>query len=120
MLATAANASLAYLWDTESWNSVATFRGHSRAIHGVGFSPDSRRLITSGFGREAIKLWDTTSHQEIITLGDEDSTIFQDPALLEDNRTLIVMGIKNGSPGLHVWRAPTWEEIKTAEAAKAQ
>lgn len=120
MLVTVSSSGGGFLWDTEDWIPDPIPRGHSRGMHGVNFSPDSRRLLTSGNDQDAVKLWDTDTYQEVVTLGGE-GTIFTNPAILEDDRKVVAVSWNNGSnPALHVWRAPTWEEIETAEAAKAQ
>jgi WD40 repeat protein len=114
LLATVAQTGLGFLWSTDDWSRVAALRGHSQGIHGVGFSPDSRRVFTSGRHQDAIKLWDTTSYQEVMSL-DAAGVFFRDPAFLLDGRTLTAKSLTHGKPTLHVWRAPTWEEIDLME-----
>ena len=41
---------------------------HLNAVFGIAFSPDGRRLISGGGGREAVKLWDVGTRQELLTL----------------------------------------------------
>jgi len=115
MLATVSTTDFGVLWNTENWNSMATLRGHSKSIHGISFSADSRRVLTSGNAGDAIKLWDMDSYQEVATLSAEGS-VFMYPSLSENGRTLAAVSMNNGNPVLHVWRAPTWEEIEAAEA----
>ena len=97
-------------WRTEDWARLESLRGHAMAIHDVAFSSDSRRLFTSGNDDDAIKLWDTTSYQEVLTL-DASGNLINNPALLDDGCTFVATSSNNGTPVLHVWRAPTWEEI---------
>jgi WD40 repeat protein len=115
LLATVAQTGLGFLWNTDDWTRVAALRGHAQGIHGVGFSPDSRRVLTSGRHQDAIKLWDTTSYQEVMSL-DAAGIFFQDPTFLHDGRTLTARSVTNGKLTLHVWRAPTWEDIEAVEA----
>ena len=117
MMSTCSSTGFGYLWDTENWTSIATLR-HNQAITGICFSPDSKRVITSGVGREAIKLWDTANHREVLTLAA--GNLFSSPALLKDGRTLVAVGRLNANPLFHIWRAPTFEEIEAAEAEKAR
>jgi hypothetical protein len=63
--------------------------------------------------------WDTISHQEVMNLTAEGS-FFRNPAYLEDGRTLVATSVNIRQPALHVWRAPTWEEIAAEEAEKAR
>ena len=64
-------------------------------------------------------LHDTTSHQEVMNLEGEGS-FFRNPAFLEDGRTLAATSMNFRKPVLHVWRAPTWEEIAVEEEEKAR
>ena len=94
-------------------------RGHFQGIHGVAFSADSRRVFTSSSKQDAIKLWDTSSHQEVMNLVGE-GTFFRSPAYLKDGRTLVATSVNIRQAALNVWRAPTWEEIEAEEAEKAR
>lgn len=114
-LATVAQTGLGFLWNTDDWTQVGPLRGHAQGIHGVGFSPDSRRVITCSAKQDAIKLWDTASHQEVMNL-EAEGTFFRNPAFLGDGRTFAATSVKIRKPVLHVWRAPTWEEIAAEEA----
>jgi WD40 repeat protein len=119
MLATVSTTDFGVLWNTENWNSMATLRGHSKGIHGISFSADSRRVLTSGSAGDAIKLWDMDSYQEVATLSAEGNG-FMFPSLSKNGRTLAAISINNGNPVLHVWRAPTWEDIEAAEARESR
>ena len=59
------------------------------------------------------------AHQEVMTLP-VDGSVFTDPILLEDDRTLMAESWDNDRPRLHVWRAPTWDEIAVEEARKGR
>ena len=118
-MATVAQTGLGFLWNTDDWTRVAALRGHALGIHGVGFSPDSRRVFTTSSKQDAIKLWDTTSHQEVMNI-EAKGTFFRNPAYLEDGRTLVATSVNIREAALNVWRAPTWEEIAAEEAEKAQ
>ncbi len=91
---------------------MATLRGVLLGVHSVAFSGDGKRLaIGSGKNEEALKLWNTESWQEVLTLEGQGSmfwsTVFSPDgnAILAGNHTGIV----------HIWRAPSWEEINAEE-----
>src|SRR6185503_13448996 len=67
-LAIGSEKGFATVWDVPRGRELATLRGHLLAIHSVAISPDGRRLATGSDGREAIKLWDTVTWQEVATL----------------------------------------------------
>jgi WD40 repeat protein len=102
-----------------SIKEAETLRGFLQGAHSVAFSPDARRLAVGGDGREAIKIWDLQTGQELLTLEAQDSlfghyggTAFSaDGSLLG---SLPFLGV------LHVWRAPSWSEIEAAEQSQAK
>jgi WD40 repeat protein len=76
------------------------------------FSPDGKRLVVASNGVEAAKLFDTDSWQEVFTLagfgyGSMGSSFSPDG-------NSILWGNMTGD--LYIWHAPSWEEIRTAEA----
>jgi WD40 repeat protein len=70
--------------------------------------------VSSG-GIEAIKLWDVATNDELLTLEAELTTFGKtafSPA--ED-----YLGTVGSSKKLHLWRAPSWEEIAAVEKSMA-
>jgi WD40 repeat protein len=93
---------------------IESIRGHLNAVFGVAFSPDGRRLISADGGREAIKIWDVNTRQELLTLAGTGSFLHQ-AAWSPDGDEIVA-----GTPW-QVWHAPSWAEIAAAEAEqKAQ
>ena len=91
---------------------VAIVGGFTLAPHSVAFSPDGRRLAAGGDGREAVRLYDAESRLPVLTLAARGS-IFQRTAFSPDGT---VLAASNEEGELHLWRAPSWEEIDAAEA----
>jgi WD40 repeat protein len=66
------DAPSAVVWETapilrgEKPTPLVTLNGHGSAIYHGEFSPDGRRLLTSGGG--VVKLWDSTSGREVLSL----------------------------------------------------
>jgi len=108
--AVASEQGFGQLWDTVGLREVAAFRGFLLGVHSVAFSPDGRRLAFGSNGREAVKLWDLASRQELLTLEGEGS-LFRRTRFSPDGNLL---GALNSNGTLHLWRAPSWEEITSA------
>jgi WD40 repeat protein len=85
--------------------SLGSLHGHLNAVHSCAFSPDGRRLITTCFGREAVKLWDVETRQELLTLEAD----FSGRGFWSGDGDFIIF-----APG-RAWRAPSWETIAAAE-----
>jgi eukaryotic-like serine/threonine-protein kinase len=113
LLATATHRGFASIWDAATLQPVADLRGFLQGVYSVAFSPDGQRLVAGSDGKEAIKLWDVESQQELLTLEGE-GTMFVPTAFSSDGA---VLGSMNGSGILHLWRAPSWTEIEAQEKA---
>ena len=85
--------------------------GHLNSVYGLAFSSDGRRLISSASAREAIKLWDTVTRQELLTLSGTGSVLWEARWSADGNAIL-------AGPPWQAWTAPSWEEIAAAEAKK--
>jgi serine/threonine protein kinase/WD40 repeat protein len=86
-------------------------RGFLLGTHGVAFSPDSHRLAVGSNGSEAVKLFDVSSHQELLTLGAK-TTFVRWLAFSPDHRWLAASG-RDGQ--VYLWRAPGFDEIAARE-----
>jgi WD40 repeat protein len=115
-LATGGEEGTAKLWDIATLREIGTLKGHLRSIHALDISPDGQRLATAGGGDESVKLWDLRTHQELITLSGEGSMMNRLLFSPDGNK---LVGL-NSEGQLHIWRAPSWEEVRAAEAAKAE
>ena len=93
-----------------------TLKGHLTSVFALDTSPDARRLATGSGGAESVKLWDIHTHQELITLAGDGSMILA-LAFSRDGNKIIGLNLgSNNELRLQIWRAPSWEEIKRAEA----
>jgi WD40 repeat protein len=101
----------ARVWETANWREVKTLRGVLLGVHSAAFSPDGTRLATGSNGQEAVKLWETAHWQDLLTLPGSGS-LFQATAFSPDGN---VLGSVNLAGVLHLWRAPSWDEIAAAE-----
>lgn len=55
------------VWDVSSRQLLKTLVGHSSDVRAIAFSPDGK-LLASGSFDDTIKLWDTTTWEELATL----------------------------------------------------
>jgi WD40 repeat protein len=110
--AVASDLGFARVWTTANWQPVATAGGFLNGAHSVAFSPDNQRLAIGSGGREAVKLFDPESWQNVFTL-EAPGNDFQQMAFSPDGNTL---GWLNQENVLYLWRAPSWAEINAAEA----
>jgi WD40 repeat protein/serine/threonine protein kinase len=99
------------LWNTTTAQPVATLQGFLQGAHSVTFSPDGQRLAIGSNGSEAIKLWDIASLQELLTLKGQGS-MFDSTAFSPDGN---VLASCNSQGILHIWHAPSFEEISRLE-----
>jgi len=99
------------IWDSSSFKLIAAFKGHMHGTHAVAFSPDGRRLATSGDGSDAVKLWDLRTHRELTTIPGHGS-VFESVSFSPDGRWLAAC---NREGQLHLWHASSWKEIEAVE-----
>ncbi len=115
LFAIASDMGYARLWNTATWQAVATLGGVLMGMNSANFAADGKRLVTASNGLEAVKLFDTESWQEVFTLG-----AFGTGGLGSNGARFSPDGNsvfwRNTSGDLYMWRAPSWEEIAAAEA----
>jgi WD40 repeat protein len=99
------------LWDPKTLAVKAVMHSVLLGLHSVGFSPDGRRIVAGSNGKEAIKIWDFASRQELVTLEGKGS-LFSYARFSPDGN---MIAARNWNGILHLWRAPSWEEIKATE-----
>jgi WD40 repeat protein len=116
LLAASSHLGFVKLWEAETFKELATFAGFLLGAHSVAFSPDGQRLAAGSDSLEAVKIWDVESLQELLTLPGQGWQHYR-AAFSPDGNTL---GTMNSSGQLHLWRAPSWEEIERAEASRAR
>ena len=109
LVASATAAGHVRLFNPLTAELIESVHAHLNGASCVAFSPDGRRLISTSGGREAVKLWDVATRQELLTFGGTGSLL--EAARWSSNGDVILAG-----PPWQAWRAPSWEEIAAAEA----
>ena len=100
------------VWDLAQQPPHRLARTRLHGIPYLGFSPDGRRLITSGpWSRDAVKLWDLEIGRELAALTGEPG-IYYGVGFSPDGKTLYA-GSFSGT--LLLWRAPSFADIEAAE-----
>ncbi|MHC1765221.1 MAG: protein kinase [Verrucomicrobiia bacterium] len=90
---------------------MSDLHGHLNMVNGLDFSADERRLISACGGREAVKIWDVATGQELLTLGGLGSVL---ECWFAGEDVILV-----GAPW-QAWRAPSWADIAAAEAKERE
>jgi serine/threonine protein kinase/WD40 repeat protein len=112
ILAVAAEPGFARFWDMTNFKELAAVKGHLLSIHTVGFASDMRRFVTGSLGKEAVKVWDWESKLDLLTLEGQGVRLSYIDFSPDGN----VLAAVNSRGVLHLWRAPSWQEIAVAEA----
>jgi WD40 repeat protein len=101
------------IWDGPTLRKLTVLQAHSRLLHALAFSPDSRRLATASEGDEAIRLWDVATWQPLITLERKGATIFQLAFTPDGNEIAAVNGQQQAE--ILRWRVSSLAEIEAKE-----
>jgi eukaryotic-like serine/threonine-protein kinase len=113
MLAVPSSLGFVRIWDATTWREMKTLGGFFDTVYGAVYFSDGRRLAVASGWREAIKLYDTATWQNTLTLEGEGGVLWPTMISPDDNA---IGSIALGSGRLQLWRAPSWAEIGAAEA----
>lgn len=108
MVASAGEDHTVKLWDTRTWQLVATLSGHTDTVTNVAFSPDGRTLA-SACADHSIKLWDPVGRREVAMLTGH-TNVVNALAFSPDGRLLATAG---GDQAVRLWDMRTHRTTAT-------
>jgi WD40 repeat protein/serine/threonine protein kinase len=89
------------IYSVATGKEVHVLKGHSGGVLGIAFSPDGKRLVSSGGADESVKLWDAQTGEEIITLVRGSTDLIRNVAFSADGRRIVA----SGKDDVRVWDA---------------
>jgi WD40 repeat protein len=107
-VATTSTSGSVRLFDAVSGELIENLNSHMNGDSGVAFSKDGRRLLSSSGGREAVKLWDVNTGQELLDLSGTGS-VLKGAWWSADGDTILAGAL------WQAWHGPSWEEIAAEE-----
>jgi WD40 repeat protein len=111
LLAVTSSLGYAKVWEVATWKPVATIGGFLNGVKPSSFAPDGKRLAVASNGKEAVRLCDTESWQDVLTL-ESQGTGSGGARFSPDGNDIIWANPTT----LYLWRAPSWADIESAEA----
>jgi WD40 repeat protein len=98
------------LWDTTTWQVIATFEGHTARIRYITYSPDGK-LLASGSEDNTARLWDVAAGKERFVLKGHTFPIFG-VAFSPDGKLLATASLDKT---VRLWEVTTGEQLAILE-----
>ena len=103
------------VWDSNSGKKLYENKSDFTPT-AIAFSRDGRRIVTGHSSSQqtlnVVYLWDVATHRNVVALPGQGRG-FTFVQFSPDGHALMAI---NSDGLLHLWRAPSWEEIAAAEA----
>lgn len=96
------------LWETETWNRRAQWRGHGDQLYAVAISPDGQTLATGSYDQKIV-IWDLESQKSLRELTGHNGPVF-DLAFHPQGK---ILASASGDRTVKLWNAETGERLET-------
>jgi WD40 repeat protein len=96
---------------------VTQWKAHRGNTWGTAFFPDGRRILTTSSSHDTVvTIWDVTSERHIATLSGIANAGGHMVSVSPSGKMIVLVDLWGQ---MNVWRAPSWEEIASAEERAA-
>ena len=118
MVTAGTEAPIINVWDFTTQEKKFSLLGHNLVLADVSVSPDELRMASSTIGSEPIKIWETQGWNEVASIEGRPGFRLIGQEFLPDENTFagVEVNLETEAADVRLWRAPSWEEIKAAEA----
>jgi WD40 repeat protein len=108
------------VWDFTTQEKLFSLPGHNLVISQIRVSSDERRMASRTIGQEPVKIWDTEGWNEVASIESRPGFSVVGLEFLPDGNTFAVVesNLETQAVDVRLFRAPSLEEIATAEAKK--
>jgi WD40 repeat protein len=122
LLACVSNFGQIRLFDVREPRELSRWKAHRGSTRGTAFFPDGERILTTSSSHDTfVTIWDVTSERHLATLGGTATTRWHRIAVTQRSEMIVL--VDQSGPfmegRMNVWRAPSWEQIATAEKLAA-
>jgi WD40 repeat protein len=104
------------VWDAKLGREVRSLGKHTAQVDTLGWSPDSRRILTGDSSSQAVQVWDAESGQEVLSLKGEAGGMSRfGGAWSPDSKRLLT---PSGYCTIKVWDAESGREVRSLKGHK--
>jgi hypothetical protein len=108
---------LVRIWNPSTGDPLLTYRGHSKYVHTMAWSPDGTRIASGGWDKTA-QIWNVTTGETLLTYQDHPGgklALVWSP----DGKNLASLGGDLNESTVHVWNAQTAETLLIEPASSS-